>query len=59
MTDPVRLPPHSQALLDANLKNVGPPPPRRDLQREWAERLDYCRRFDQTKMPAYKPPGER
>lgn len=30
--------------------------PRRDMQREWAEKLDRCRQFDQTKMPAWKDP---
>jgi hypothetical protein len=50
------LPPQTQALLDANLKSVGPPAPPRDLQREFAQRIDYCRQFDQTKMPAWKDP---
>jgi hypothetical protein len=59
MSDPARLPPPAQALLDANLKNVGQSPVRRDLQREWAERLDYCRQFDQSKMPAWKDPRGR
>jgi hypothetical protein len=30
--------------------------PRRDLQADFAERLNYCRQFDQTKMPAWKDP---
>jgi hypothetical protein len=58
MSDPVRpLPPHLQALLDAHLKSVErPPAPRRDMQRDWAERLDRSRAFDQTKMPPWKDP---
>ena len=57
MSDPNKnLPPETQALLDGNLKNIAPEPPRRDLQREWAQKLDYCRQFDQTKMPAWRDP---
>ena len=57
MSDPSKnLPPVAQALLDSNLKNIAPEPPRRDLQREWAQKLDYCRQFDQTKMPAWRDP---
>jgi hypothetical protein len=57
MSDPSKnLPPVAQALLDSNLKNIAPGPPRRDLQREWAQKLDYCRQFDQTKMPAWRDP---
>jgi hypothetical protein len=54
-----RLPPQAQALLDGNLKNIAPGPPRRDLQREWAQKLDYCRRFDQSSMPAWRDPRGR
>jgi hypothetical protein len=50
------LPPHIQAMLDAHLKSEQPPAPRRDLHRDFAERLDYCRQFDQTKMPAWRDP---
>jgi hypothetical protein len=50
------LPPPVQSLLDGNLKNIAPGPPRRDLQREWAQKFDYCRQFDQTKMPPWKDP---
>jgi hypothetical protein len=58
------LPPQAQVLLDANLKSVGQPAPPRDLQAHFAERLNYCRQFDQnycrqfdqTKMPAWKDP---
>jgi hypothetical protein len=57
MSDPGRpLPPHIQALLDAHLKSEQPSAPRRDLQADFAERLNYCRQFDQTKMPAWKDP---
>jgi hypothetical protein len=53
-------PPHVQAaarVVDEYLKSVTQPPaPRRDMQREWAERLDRCRQFDQTKMPAWRDP---
>jgi hypothetical protein len=56
MSDPARpLPPHIQALLDAHLKSVEQPP-RRDRDREWAEALDRCRKFDQSKMQAWKDP---
>jgi hypothetical protein len=30
--------------------------PRRDMQREWAERLDRCRQHDQSKMPPWRDP---
>jgi hypothetical protein len=53
------LPPPVQALLEGNLKNIAPGPPRRDLQREWAQKLDYCRQFDQSKMPPWKDPRGR
>jgi hypothetical protein len=57
MSDPNKnLSPPVQALLDGNLKNIAPGPPRRDLQREWAQKLDYCRKFDQSKMPAWRDP---
>jgi hypothetical protein len=49
-------PPQAQVLLDANLKSVGQPAPPRDLQAVFAERLNYCRQFDQSKMPAWKDP---
>jgi len=58
MSENKNLPSPAQALLDANLKNVGQSPVRRDMQREWAERLDYCRRFDQSKMPPWKDPRD-
>jgi hypothetical protein len=50
------LPPPVQTLLESNLKNIAPGPPRRDLQREWAQKLDYCRQFDQSKMPPWQDP---
>ena len=50
------LPPPVQTLLDSNVKSVGQSPVRRDMQRDWAERLDYCRQFDQSKMPAWRDP---
>ena len=61
MSDPGRMPlPHKQAaarVVEGYLKRVEPQPaPRRDMQREWAERLDRCRQFDQSKMPAWKDP---
>jgi hypothetical protein len=58
MSDKYRdsLPPHVQALHDANLKSAGQSPVRRDMQREWAEKLDYCRQFDQSKMPPWRDP---
>jgi hypothetical protein len=56
MTDPSKnLPPHLQALLDAHQKSIEQPP-RRDRDREWAERLDRCRQFDQSRMPPWKDP---
>ena len=49
------LPPEVQTLLGANLKSVGQPAvPRRDMQREWAEKLDRCRQLDQSRMPAWR-----
>jgi hypothetical protein len=32
--------------------------PRRDLQREFAERLDRCRQVDQSKMPPWRDPRQ-
>jgi hypothetical protein len=49
------LPPPVQTLLDNHLKGVEQAP-RRDLHTVFAERLDYCRQFDQSKMPAWKDP---
>jgi hypothetical protein len=52
MSDPARpLPPPVQTLLDNHLKGVEQAP-RRDLHAVFAERINYCRQFDQTKMPA-------
>jgi len=49
MNDPYKnLPPHVQALVDAHLKNVEPPP-RRDRDREWAAKLDRCREVTKAK----------
>jgi hypothetical protein len=57
MNDPNKnLPPQAQALLDANLKSVEQPP--RDLHAVFAERLNYCRQFDQSKMPAWRDPRD-
>jgi hypothetical protein len=62
MTDRYRdgLPPHVQALHDANLKNVGSPPVRLSAEQiaklSPAERLDYARQWDQSKMPAWRDP---
>jgi hypothetical protein len=63
MSNPSRIPPpHVQAaarVVDGWLKSVEQPPaPRRDLQRSWAEKLDWCRQFDQSpgKMPKWKDP---
>jgi hypothetical protein len=54
--------PHVQQaanVVDHWLKSVEQPPaPRRDLQREWAQRLDRARQFDQTKMPAWRDPRD-
>jgi hypothetical protein len=43
-------------VVEGYLKRVEQPAPRRDMQREWAQRLDYCRQFDQSKMPPWKDP---
>ena len=61
MTDPWLMPlPHEQAAADVvrnYLKRVEQPAaPRRDLHADFAERLNYCRQFDQSKMPAWKDP---
>jgi hypothetical protein len=49
------LPSPVRGLLDANLKNIAAPPPC-DLHAVFAERINYCRQFDQTKMPPWKDP---
>jgi hypothetical protein len=36
--------------------NATPLPPEQIARMSWSERLDYARRFDQTKMPAWKDP---
>jgi hypothetical protein len=62
MSDPVRNLPHPvQTLLDNNLSAGQPPPPRRLSADEIkkltpAQRLDYARLWDQTKMPAWRDP---
>jgi len=66
MTDPARLPPRHVAdaakVVDEWLKNVEPG---RRLSSEQiaklspAERLDYARQWDQTKMPAWRDPRAR
>jgi hypothetical protein len=61
VSDPVRIPPpHVQAaarVVDGWLKSVEQPPaPRHDMQADFAARLDRCRQFDQSKMPAWKDP---
>jgi hypothetical protein len=47
--------PHEAAaarVVENYLKRVEQPPaPRRDMQAEWAERLDRCRQYNQSKMP--------
>jgi hypothetical protein len=52
------LPPHVRALLDGNLKSV--PPVRLSSEQiaklSPAERLDYARLWDQSKMPAWRDP---
>ena len=56
-------PPHVQQaaqIVDQWLKSVEPrPAPRRDMQRDWAERLDRCRQYDQSKMPEWQDPRGR
>jgi hypothetical protein len=59
MSDPSRIPPPSvQAaakIVDSWLQSVQrPPAPRRDMQRNWAERLERCRQYDQSKMPEWR-----
>jgi hypothetical protein len=61
MSDPARTPPrHVQdaaKVVDHWLKSVEQAPaPRRDFHREFAERLDQCRRYDQSKMPPWRDP---
>jgi hypothetical protein len=36
--------------------NAEPLPPEQVAKMSWAERLEYARRFDQSKMPAWKNP---
>jgi hypothetical protein len=52
MSDPTRIPPpavqQAARIVDQWLKSVEQPPaPRRDLQREWAEKLDRARQYGQ------------
>jgi hypothetical protein len=59
MNDRIPPPPVQAAakIVDDWLQSVEQQPaPRRDIQREFAERLDRCRQHDQTKMPAWKDP---
>jgi len=61
MSDLIHLmPPHVQEaerIAAAWRKSTEQPlAPRRDMQREWAERLDRCRQFDQSKMPPWRDP---
>jgi hypothetical protein len=61
MSDPSRIPPPR---LQANARELDawvkwaeqPPAPPRDMQRDWAERLDRCHQVDQSKMPAWQDP---
>jgi hypothetical protein len=58
MSDPI-LPPHVQAaerVIAEYRKSLEQPAARRDLQREWAERLDRCRQVDQSRMPPWRDP---
>jgi hypothetical protein len=64
MTDPWLMPlPHEQAAADVvrnYLKRTErPPAPRQDLHADFAARLNYCRQFDQSKMPGWKDPRTR
>jgi hypothetical protein len=62
MTDPSRLPPPEvqraagqvQAWLDQ--QNAKPKPPAEIAAMTPAQRLDYSRLFDQSRMPAWKDP---
>jgi hypothetical protein len=59
MGDRIPPPPVQAAakIVDSWLQSVQQlPAPRRDLHREFAERLDRCRQYDQTKMPPWKDP---
>jgi hypothetical protein len=64
MSNPARMPPPEvqraasvvRNYLDAEDAAKASPAPHRDLQAHFAERLNYCRQFDQTKMPAWKDP---
>jgi hypothetical protein len=61
MSDPTRTaPPHVQEaakVVDGWLRSIEQPlAQRRDIQREFAERLDRCRQVDQSKMPPWKDP---
>jgi hypothetical protein len=57
---PSRPLPHELAaaeVVKGYLKRVEQPPaPRRDMQADWAARLNRARQFDQTKMPAWRDP---
>jgi hypothetical protein len=58
MTDPARpVPPPVQTLLDNPLRRVEQSPPR-DLHAVFADRINYCRQFDQSKMPPWRDPRD-
>jgi hypothetical protein len=64
MSNASRLPPphvqEAERIAAAWRKSVEQPPaPPRDMQREWAERLDRARQYDQSKMPAWNDPRGR
>jgi hypothetical protein len=47
-------------IVDQWLRSVEQPAvPRRDMMREWAERLDRARQYDQTRMPDWRDPRAR
>jgi len=47
----------AQRVLDDYKRSIEQPlAPRRDLHAHFAERINYCRQFDQTKMPNWKNP---
>ena len=63
MSNPVRMPPRHVAdaanVVNQWLKSVEPIAPKSAAEiaaMSPAERLDYSRQFDQTKMPAWKDP---
>jgi hypothetical protein len=50
----------AERIVAAWRKSVEQPlAPRRDMQSEWAAKLDWCRQHDQSRQPAWRDPRGR